>query len=835
MKILYDATVSAGANVYYGTMIVSNLRYEDGSTVNVSEYLAMTFDSPASVADTDINASFMSWVAVTADVTSNQIDTGSYLVSAHLAYAQPHTMEPGDQFTIGVNGDLTKDADAYLNSFVIAADRSPDVNGTVSIKCAESPDAALIDIAPTVTFTIGSQATPVALSYGETTNATLAQGDYSIRGDTVSTADLTVIAPLVIAPTQITVRSGATVPASVSFGALQRYAALDISIGALSGLTGETFAVSVIDTACGQTLASFTSGVNVMTSLRKLAPSGTAQIRIQAIALNNVAYSFKVPDVVLANALQSVLIGDSMVKAAAIDTTGFADLLIDVSPGVDLQRQVTLRLAGAGMNYTQVLSVADGDTVMSVPVKPDTYAVSVGSFVSAGVVYVVDTPDTIVVTGSGPAILDMAVAESANLNVPGFPSFLSFGGCADLTPGNVADFAAARASSIFNYAGVDGAGDAATYLTDDQSTRQTIQLARDVEAQLGDGQRVLPVMISYTCNLSLGDTVHMLADADQHAHSFANFILSLNIANSVIDAEHPVPMGYVVNPDFLGSCQQGGFGPDYGMPVRAPLRTALDHWSIEATIPADITEDVSGYVAAVNWLTRTVAPKVVFGWQVNLWGVGYSEWIYEDSDTAAFAQQTADYVKSVAAYDGPHAPDFLAVDRYEADDFEQRAYVNGYCYGPREWQRFFDFCTTISRALKLPVMPWQIPASRTPVTTDQVNRDFEGQHWGTGGSYLLGDAAVGSDYHHVHPNILALQFPPVFQADMGASAEDMFIRSVPFDISSPAYSDFPVRGFFTLLLGGGSTTGIISAVGNPEPWVRNKLNAYMDNPIRFDE
>ncbi len=185
-------------------------------------------------------------------------------------------------------------------------------------------------------------------------------------------------------------------------------------------------------------------------------------------------------------------------------------------------------------------------------------------------------------------------------------------------------------------------------------------------------------------------------------------------------------------------------------------------------------------------------------------------------------------------YSGDFAPHFLAIDRYEADDFTQRGYVNGYCYGPREWERFFDFCEGVSRALKLPVMPWQIPASRTPVTTDLVNPDFDSQHWGTGGSYLLGDAAVGSDYHHVHPTVLALQFPSAFQADMGATAQDMFIRSEPFDITPPAYTDFPLRGIFAVLLGGGATTGIISTVGDSEPWVRNKLNAYMDNPIRFD-
>jgi hypothetical protein len=326
----------------------------------------------------------------------------------------------------------------------------------------------------------------------------------------------------------------------------------------------------------------------------------------------------------------------------------------------------------------------------------------------------------------------------------------------------------------------------------------------------------------------------MLANADQHAHSFANLILSLNSANQRIDSAHPVPAAFIVNPDFLGACQQGGYAPTYAMPVRAPLQTALDHWQLSATIPASITEDIQGYVAAVNWLMVTVAPKITFGWQINLWGVGRSEWIYEDADPLVVAQQVATYIDNLGVYSGTWKPHFLAIDRYEADDFTQRAYVNGYCYGPREWGRYFDFCEGVSRALKLPVMPWQVPASRTPNTSDLVNSDFDSQHWGTGGSYLMGDPAIGSDYHHVNPTILTLQFPQAFQADMGATVEDMFIRSEPFDISNPAYGDFPLRGIFAVLLGGGSTTGIISTVGNPEPWTRNKLNAYMDSPIAFD-
>jgi hypothetical protein len=160
MKILYDAIVGSGANMYYGTMIVSNLRYEDGSAVNVSQYLSMTLDAPANVTGTDINPSFVSWVQVTAEVTSNQLDASNYMISANLAFEQAHYMDVRDQFTIGVNGDLTQNPDAYLNSFVIAADQSPDVNGTASVDCGASPDPALNRIPPSLTLPLAARRPP---------------------------------------------------------------------------------------------------------------------------------------------------------------------------------------------------------------------------------------------------------------------------------------------------------------------------------------------------------------------------------------------------------------------------------------------------------------------------------------------------------------------------------------------------------------------------------------------------------------------------------------------------------------------------------------------------
>jgi len=46
------AVLAAGAGQWYGQMLVSNLRYEDGSPVQISEYLSLSFNSPAAVAST---------------------------------------------------------------------------------------------------------------------------------------------------------------------------------------------------------------------------------------------------------------------------------------------------------------------------------------------------------------------------------------------------------------------------------------------------------------------------------------------------------------------------------------------------------------------------------------------------------------------------------------------------------------------------------------------------------------------------------------------------------------------------------------------------------------
>ena len=175
----------------------------------------------------------------------------------------------------------------------------------------------------------------------------------------------------------------------------------------------------------------------------------------------------------------------------------------------------------------------------------------------------------------------------------------------------------------------------------------------------------------------------------------------------------------------------------------------------------------------------------------------------------------------------------MAADRYEADDFTARAYKNGYCYSPYEWDRTFDFCASLSRYLRQPVMPWQVPASRLASVSEEVG-ELEEQFWGTGGSYLMGHPEIGSAVDAINTKLLDIEFLDVHVGMMGRNPRDLFSRQ-SWDLSTAKYHDFPSRGIFHVQVRGGATTGVVSAVNrNSSRWMREKLKTYRDNPVKFE-
>jgi hypothetical protein len=868
-KLAAKVTVGPKPSQWWGTFDVSDITTADGKPT-VKDFLYLNFRSPARVAKNNVNVELSPWVAVNVGIINNQQPDGPYDVMIEIVPATLCTLDKGSEITIGVEGDLTVPdvKTKYLDTFVLYADEEP--TGTVEVNVAKCPDLALADVPVKVCFTYNETCNEISrcatLGFEAMKDVKLLADSYpvtySVSANPIANKDETVIAQVLPSSKSVTLTEGQTVPLPVGFGPVEEYGALDVTIhDDIPELVTEMHTVEIVKKDTGELLKSFRSKAGQTTPVRHL-PRGTVEVRVH-IALNNVMYKFPPKDVTLGSTIVKVIIDSKSVTHKPIDPKGFISQPIAVTTDATLSRTFLVRLIStdinAGINYAGHLPVNSGPVQFPYVLKPGSYTIEVSNFLDSCIVYTVK-PTVTAFDASPITAVEIKITSGTHLLVPGFPEFLSFGACTDFGSTNADDFAAARASAIFTYAGQDGGGDPTKYLkydkaksVDESKTSQTIKLARDIENKVGGGHRVLPMMISYTCNLSGDNVKSILQDEEAHKHSYANYILALSIARDATDAKHPVPVAFIVNPDFLGACQKAKLLPTESMPVRKPLQDAIQY-AVEQQwlpslldIPDYITENIKGYVRSVNWLTRAVAgTKVSLGWQSNLWGVPTtdgSKWIYPDDpgnkNLTDIADKTAQYVLDAGVFDENKGKDydyggadFHAIDRYERDDLTGDAYNNSYCYGPYEWPRYYDFCAAVSQHLNKPVMPWQIPASRLPSTTDTVSTpSFDNDHWGTGGSYLLGQPEIGGDINNINPTVKNFILPATFPAPYTSKPVSALFTRQPFDWSAPHYTDFPLRGIFSVLLGGGSTTGIVSDIGKTGPWTQAKISKYMDHPI----
>lgn len=857
-------------DAWYPTLDLNEIKSTSGSAVDIKEKLVIVFSAPGKITAGDINVETNPWKPLGIKVESTDVGGGIFDVKV---IVEPTDGQPvGDAIQKIHMGLNVSSADSpawsdFRETFALAADEEPGVTGELSVSCPPLP-AGLKNTAVELRLVRGDKTLRVLPGFGHVSTFSVNAGNYTVIATDLSTDDGTIRVPVNIGQAEITIDKGRTTSLAITFGAVDRSTTIDVALNfsGLAGLRDEELTLICSENGTDKLSLPVRSGQQYR--LEHLPVSGRFEIRLADLRLNNVHYLFDDYDGQFDGQYHSINYTQAQVSQRGDSQSNAAKLTVSVKADAAVSKSLTLRLTDNSVPPRQyrfdAIAAQNGNIEQAVLVAPGSYTVVSDTFILDGVVHYVDvSPQPLLVSANAPAQLNVAVVKGANLRVKGFPEFLTFGACANMVPTNVDDFAAARVSSIFKYSGDDGMGDAGDYLSPSKEpTLQIIKMARDVSAKLNEP--VLPLMVSYTCNLSLGDVTNIIADPVRHKFSFANFIQSLQMSQSQKDAEHPVPAGYIVNPDYLGECQKYGFLPTYEIPVRQPLSEALAHHNVNVQVPAGITNTLKGYIRAVNWLTRVVAPDVVLGWQVNLWGVAGSQWVYKDFvyddvfdaadlqhkkmtvDPFTAGRLTAQYALLVGVFDDieyiradgspdvAKGADFMAADRYEADDFTIRSYANGYCYSPYEWERTFDFCASLSRHLRQPVLPWQVPASHLPTSADDVNADFNTQNWGSGGSYLMGHSEIGTSADAIHERLLALKFDAAYASMMGNDTRELFSRH-SWDLSTPKYLDFPSRGIFHVHLGGGATTGVISGVGDASSWMRNKLKAYRDNPVKFEE
>ena len=861
-----DFTLNFSNDVWYPTVDVSDFKSISGGNVDIKEKMVLTFSAPGKMTVGDINVSTNPWMSLNTQVESSEISSGIYDIKLTITSADGSAIGNSiAQIHMGVNvsSDTAPKFDAFRDSFAIAADEDTQVAGELVVNCAAFP--AGLENTELELVLIRGEKSEVLHPKAGSTSFTITAGTYNASVAELRTTDGTVRAAAMLSAYELIIVKGQRTGLAISFAPAGRSTTVDISVDlpATHALHNEDLRVVYLENGVEKQSIIMRSGQQQR--LEQLPVQGNYSVRIDDVRLNNVHSVFDAMNGALDNCLHTVAFTHQQIRQSDDTQTGSAKLTINVTAEKPVADAFDLRLVDGSRQYHFTdLPMQNGSHVQPVLLAPGAYQIASGSLIHDGVVYYFDmVPQLLRVENNAAQTLTITITEGANLQVKGFPDYLSFGGCADMSPSNVDDLAEARVSSIFKYSGDDGMGDASGYLDPaKEPTLKIIEMARNVSAKTNDN--VLPVMVSYTCNLSLGDVENIIDDPVRHEFSFANFIQALQMAQAMKDDAHPVPAGFIVNPDYLGECQKYGFSPDYPIPVRQPLAKALAYHGVNITVPAGITDTLKGYIKGVNWLVRVVAPDVVLGWQLNLWSVGGSQWVYSDFtyddvfdpvdgvkkrmiiDPALAGKLSAEYALLVGVFeetpytraDGTAAvakgADFMAADRYEADDMTGRAYKNGYCYSPYEWDRTFDFCASLSRHLRQPVLPWQMPASRLATVSEEVG-ELEEQFWGTGGSYLMGHPEIGSSIEAIHPRLLSIEFLDVHASMMGHNPKELFSRH-EWDFTTPKYLDFPSRGIFHVQVGGGATTGVVSAVNhNSSRWMRAKLVAYRNNPVKFNK
>lgn len=98
----------------------------------------------------------------------------------------------------------------------------------------------------------------------------------------------------------------------------------------------------------------------------------------------------------------------------------------------------------------------------------------------------------------------------------------------------------------------------------------------------------------------------------------------------------------------------------------------------------------------------------------------------------------------------------------------------------------------------------------------------------------MGHAKISNSLGTINTDLLDIELLDIHASIMGKKPQEIYQRHER-DFMDPKYVDFSSRGIFHLQVGGGENTGVVSAVNNNSNWMRAKLAAYSDNPIKFEE
>lgn len=627
------------------------------------------------------------------------------------------------------------------------------------------------------------------------------------------------------------------------------YAEAELQLDDVAGMSGACVAVELWrDGSVRERTVELIFGQPLM--LNKLTSGAHYDLKVLQTTINNVIITAlssapRITPVAGKRLLTTVNYQKTNAKTTSFVTVNAT--VMGLPSGTPAQRYLMRSNNGTGMyQYSVELNSGSDLQVLPMPIMTGQYKITVGTVRVDSRLWISEFARSYSIVNKINNIT-LSFTQGVDLQVRGWPSYVAHGGVTVNSPDTVTAYAGVPVDALFKYDGYDGGGDPFPAAEMDRNgdgildydllpVHRTATLSRELEAQ--SEQAVMPVMVVYTANASGGSAVADLQDPQRLRNHFGNFITQCLAAQSYKDETHPVPATFVLNPDFLGAMQQEPYGytavrQANSMPVNAQLAAAArDLQSVlmfSAPQLPTFSDDIYGYIQAINFIVHCFAPDVAFGWQTNVWATGTADWLLRDSaDPQAQGAQIATFINELGVYSGKYAPDFIVFDKFERDCFSPDALAH-YGWNATAWRHYLAMVKAVTQGLNAPAMIWQIPGGHMP-TAEEGTSLIASNHFGAGGTFLMGDARIGSSVSNIASELTGQALNPATYG--AATVGEWLAKDNGYDWGQQQVYSLPDYNIFSVLWGGGSTVSITTIHSNGEDggWLAGKMREYYRAP-----
>lgn len=682
------------------------------------------------------------------------------------------------------------------------------------------------------------------------TVADLAAGQYTVNVQSLENDDMR-IAPVKETLT-VTLASGQdSKSCPIAFQETVRFAAITLKLDLPSCDGGQINAeLWGSDNTVARTVV-LTAGEALQVT--RLTAGQRYEVRLLPACINNLMISSPAqPTAAIPEAGKTTVVNVGYQQKSA-DTAGFVEVkatVLGLPKGAAAQRYRFRSGNGKG-EYQYLLTLESHSQQQAFPLRiaPGLYAVEVADVHCDGAIWRCETNAGLRLLQSS-NVITLCFEKGVVLQVRGWPDYVAHGGVTVNAADTATLYRDVPVSALFKYDGFDGGGDPIPAKEMDLNSdgfldydllpiHKTVPLVRQIEKEAG--RSVMPVMVVYTANASGGSAVSDLQDSQKLRNHFGNFITQCMAAQSYKDDAHPVPATFVLNPDFLGAMQQEPYGytavrQKNSVPVNAQLAVAVKALApvLKYSAPAlpTFSDDLYGYIQAINYLVHQFAPDVAFGWQTNVWSTGTADWVLrEGADPQAQGKQIADFINELGVYSGNYAPDFIAFDKFERDCFSPDALAH-YGWNATCWLNYLGMVKQAAKDLNKPAMLWQIPGGHMP-TAEEGTTMISENHFASGGTFFMGDKRIGTNVEAITGT---LKNTAINQGTYGAATAGDFLRKDKgYDWGQMQALNLPDYNVFSILWGGGSTVSITTIHSNGEDggWLAEKMREYYGAPRRL--